>query len=60
MKSYDELKDEMKAIQQQMIESKKSECASALNEMKRFFKKFGSAAEISKVALAIGRKLKNV
>ena len=30
MKSYDEFKAEMGAIQQQMVEAKKNECANAL------------------------------
>ena len=35
MKSYDELKAEMEAIQQQMVEAKKNERANALKEEKR-------------------------
>ena len=35
MKSYDELKAEMEAIQQQMTEAKKNERANALKEVKR-------------------------
>ncbi len=38
MKSYDELKAEMEAIQQQMIEAKKNERANALKEVKRLCK----------------------
>ena len=38
MKSYDELKAEMEAIQQQMVEAKKNERATALKEVKRFCK----------------------
>ena len=34
MKSYDELKAEMEAIQQQMVEAKKNERANALKEVK--------------------------
>ena len=34
MKSYDELKTEMEAIQQQMVEAKKNERSSALKEVK--------------------------
>ena len=34
MKSYDELKAEMEAIQQQMVEAKKNERAIALKEVK--------------------------
>ena len=33
-KSYDELKAEMEAIQQQMVETKKNERANALKEVK--------------------------
>jgi len=35
MKSYDDLKAEMEAIQQQMLEVKKNERANALKEVKR-------------------------
>ena len=35
MKSYNQLKTEMVAIQQQMVEAKKNECANALKEAKR-------------------------
>ena len=38
MKSYDELKAEMEAIQQQMVEAKKNERANALKEIKRLCK----------------------
>jgi hypothetical protein len=41
MKSYDELKAEMEAIQQQMVEAKKNERANALKEVKRLCKEFG-------------------
>ena len=34
MKSYDELKAEMEAIQQQMVEAKRNERANALKEVK--------------------------
>ena len=40
MKSYDELKAEMEAIQQQMVEAKKNERANALKEVKRLCKEF--------------------
>ena len=39
MKSYDELKAEMEAIQQQMVEAKKNECANALKEVKRILQR---------------------
>ena len=35
MKSYDELKAEMEAIQRQMVEAKRNERANALKEVKR-------------------------
>ena len=34
MKSYNQLKTEMVAIQQQMVEAKKNECANALKRSK--------------------------
>ena len=40
MKSYDELKAEMEAIQKQMVEAKKNERANALKEVKRLCKDF--------------------
>jgi hypothetical protein len=55
MKSYDELKAEMEAIQQQMVEAKKNERANALKEVKRPCKEFGFAAGMLKGALAKGR-----
>ena len=41
MKSYEELKAEMEAIQQQMIEAKKNERYNVLKEAKRLCKEFG-------------------
>ena len=38
MKSYDELKAEMEAIQQQVVEGKKNERASSLKELKHLCK----------------------
>ena len=59
MKFYDELKAEMEAIQQQMIEAKKNERANALkNEVKRLCKEFGFTASMLKGSLAEGRKKK--
>ena len=58
MKSYDELKAEMEAIQQQMVEAKKNERANALKEVKRLCKEFGFTAGMLKGALAEGRKKK--
>ena len=59
MKSYDELKTEAEAIQQQMVEAKKSERANALKEVKRLCKEFGLTAGMLKGALAGGRKSRN-
>ena len=56
MKSYDELKAEMEAIQQQMVEAKKNERANALKELKSLFKEFGFTAGMLKGCLAEGRK----
>ena len=36
MKSYEGLKAEMEALQQQIVEAKKNERANALKEVKRF------------------------
>jgi hypothetical protein len=58
MKSYDELKAEMEAIQQQMVEAKKNESAKALKEVKRLCKEFGFTAEMLKGAQAKGRSEK--
>ena len=57
MKSYDELKAEMEAIQQQIVEAKKNERAAALKEVKRFCKAFGFTAAIFKGPLVKGRKI---
>jgi len=56
MKSYDELKAEMKAIQQQIVEAKKNELSKALKEVKRLSKEFGFTAGMLKGSLAEGRK----
>ena len=56
MKSYDELKAEMEAIQQQMVEAKKNERADALKQVKRLCKEFGFTAGMLKGSLAEGRK----
>ena len=52
MKSYDKLKAEMEAIQQQMVEVKKNEGANALKEVKRLCIEFGFAAGMLKGSLA--------
>ncbi len=56
MKSYDELKVEMEAIQQRMVEAKKSELANALKEVKLLCKEFGFTAGMLEGTLAGGRK----
>ena len=56
MKSYDELKTDMKAIQQQMVEAKKNERANTLKEVKRLCKEFGFTAGMLKDSLVEGRK----
>ena len=55
MKSYDELKTEMEAIQQQMVEAKKNEPANALKEVQRLCKEFSYPAGMLKGVLAEGR-----
>jgi hypothetical protein len=55
MKSYDELKAEMEAIQKQMLEAKKNESAEALNTVKRLCKDFGFIDGMLKDAFAEGR-----
>ena len=62
MKSYDELKAEMEAIQQQMVEAKKNERANALKEVKRLCKEFGFTAGMLKGSLlkAENQKRSNV
>ena len=56
MNSYDELKAEMEAIQQQMIEAMKHECADALKKVKRLCKEFGFTAGMLKGSLVGSRK----
>ena len=56
MKSYDELKVEMEAIQQQMVEAKKNERVSAQIEIKHLCKEFGFTAGMLKGSFANGRK----
>ena len=55
MKSYDELKAKMAAIQQQIVEAKKNERAEALKTLKRLCKEFCFTAGMLKVSLAKGR-----
>ena len=56
MKSYDELKAEMEAIQKQMVEANKNERANTLKEVKRLSKEFGFNAGMLKGSLAEGQK----
>ena len=56
MKSYDKLKADMEAIQQQMVEAKKNERANTLKEVKRLCKEFGYTAGMLKDSLVEGRK----
>ena len=52
MKSYDELKTEMKAILQQMVGALKNETAKALKEVKRLCKEFSFSTGMLKGSLA--------
>ena len=56
MKSYDELKAEMKVIQEQMVEARKNECDNTLKKIKRLCKEFSFTAGMLKGSLAEGRK----
>ena len=56
MKSYGELKAEMEAIQQRMVEAKKNKRSNALKEVKRLCKEFGFITGMLKGSLADGRK----
>jgi uncharacterized membrane protein (DUF106 family) len=58
MKSYDELKAEMEAIQQQMTEAKKNERTDALKKVKELCKEFGFTSGMLKGALAKSRTRK--
>ena len=58
MKSYDKLKAEMEAIQQQMFEAKRNERANEQREVKRLCKEFDFTAGMLKGLLAEGRKSK--
>lgn len=55
MVSCDELKSEMEAIQQQVVEAKINERANVLKELKRLCKEFGFTAGMLKGSLAWGR-----
>ena len=58
MKSFDELKSEIEAVQQQMVEVKKTERANALKEVNRLCKEFSFSAGMLKGSFAYGRKKK--
>ena len=58
MKSYNELKAEMKAIQQQTVEANMNERANALKEVKPLFREFGFTAGKVKGSLTEGRSRK--
>lgn len=58
MKSYDELKAEMEAIQQQMVEARNHERANAPKEVKCLCKEFVFTAGMLKGPLTEGRKPK--
>ena len=51
MESFDELKGEMKIIQQQMAEAKKNERTNVLKEVNRLCKEFVFTARMLKVRL---------
>ena len=57
MKFYVELKADMEAIHQQMVEAKKNERANALKEVKWLCKEFCFTASMLKGSLAEGRKV---
>ena len=56
MKSYNYLKAEIEAVQQQMVEAKKNERTDVMKEVKCAFKESGFTAEKLKSALAEGWK----
>jgi hypothetical protein len=54
IKSYNELRAEMKEILQQMVEAKKNEHANALKEVKHLCKDLGFTTGMRKASLALG------
>ena len=56
MKSYNYLKAEIEAVQQQMVEAKKNERTNVMKEVKCVFKESGFTDEKLKSALAEGWK----
>ena len=59
MKSRDDMKVEIKAIQHQVVEAKKNKRADALKEVKRLCKEFGFTAGVLKGSLGYGIKAKS-
>ena len=59
MKSYDELKAEMEAIQQQMVEAKKNKRTNLVLKLRLLCKEFGFNVGMFKGALPEVRKVKN-
>lgn len=55
MRSYDELKAGMEAIQQEMVDAKMNERANVLKKVKHLYKEFGFTAGILKNSLDEGR-----
>ena len=56
MKSYEELKSEMKQLENQMVSARKRERADALKQVRKLCKEFGFTAGMLKASLAQGRK----
>ena len=56
MKSYDDQKAKIEAIQQQMLKANKNEFANAFKAVKRFCKEFGFTVVILKGSLTEGWK----
>ena len=52
MRSYDGLKEEMEAIQEQMVEAKKNEHVNTLKEVKLLCKEFGFTSDMLESSLA--------
>ena len=59
MKSFDELKAEMKTIQQQMTEAKKYEGTVALKKVKELCKEFGLIAGMLKGVVTVNQNKSN-
>jgi uncharacterized membrane protein (DUF106 family) len=59
MKSYDELKAEMKTTQQQMAEAKKNEGTVLLKKINELCKEFGFTAWMQKGVVAVNQNKSN-